>query len=70
LVIADADRRMTFAYVMNKMAPGIVGPNASALVERPAERLRRVGHIDNSVQRVFGHSPFSAAGSTTESSFG
>ncbi len=34
LVIADADRRITFAYVMNKMAPGIVGPIAAALVER------------------------------------
>jgi CubicO group peptidase (beta-lactamase class C family) len=34
LVIADVDRRMTFAYVMNKMALGIVGPIASALVER------------------------------------
>jgi CubicO group peptidase (beta-lactamase class C family) len=34
LVIADVDRRMTFAYVMNKMAPGIVGAVAAALVER------------------------------------
>jgi CubicO group peptidase (beta-lactamase class C family) len=35
LVIADADRRMTVAYVMNKMAPyPIVTPIAGALVER------------------------------------
>jgi len=35
LVIADADRRMTFAYVMNKMVPcPIVTPIAAALVER------------------------------------
>jgi CubicO group peptidase (beta-lactamase class C family) len=35
LVIADADRRMTFAYVMNKMVPAaIVSPSAGALAER------------------------------------
>ena len=35
LVIADADRRLTIAYVMNKMVPCmIVGPIAAALVER------------------------------------
>ena len=34
LVIADADRRMTFGYVMNKMVPSLVGPTAAALVER------------------------------------
>jgi CubicO group peptidase (beta-lactamase class C family) len=34
LVIADADRRMTFAYVMNKMVPSVVGPVAEALVKR------------------------------------
>ncbi len=35
LVIVDADRRLTIAYVMNKMAPClIVGPIAAALVER------------------------------------
>jgi CubicO group peptidase (beta-lactamase class C family) len=34
LVIADVDRRMTFAYVMNKMRPDLVGPIAAALVER------------------------------------
>jgi len=33
-VIADVDRRLPFAYVMNKMAPGVVGRIASALVER------------------------------------
>jgi CubicO group peptidase (beta-lactamase class C family) len=35
LVIADADRRLTFAYVMNKMVPSlIVTPITAALVER------------------------------------
>jgi hypothetical protein len=35
MVIADVDRRMTVAYVMNKMAPGmVVWPIAAALVER------------------------------------
>jgi hypothetical protein len=34
LVIADAGRRMTFAYVMNKMVPSVVGPVAEALVKR------------------------------------
>jgi CubicO group peptidase (beta-lactamase class C family) len=34
LVIADVDRRMTFAYVMNKMRPDRVGPIAEALVKR------------------------------------
>jgi CubicO group peptidase (beta-lactamase class C family) len=34
LVIADVDRRMTFAYVMNKMVPSLVGPTPAALVER------------------------------------
>lgn len=34
LVIADADRLLTFAYVMNKMAPGIVGAIAAGLVRR------------------------------------
>src|SRR6266851_7183559 len=35
LVIADANRRLTFAYVMNKMVPiPIVVPIAAALVER------------------------------------
>lgn len=33
-VIIDVDRRMTFAYVMNKMRPAIVGPIAEALVRR------------------------------------
>jgi hypothetical protein len=34
LVIADADRHITFAYAMNKMAQGgIVGPIAAALAE-------------------------------------
>jgi CubicO group peptidase (beta-lactamase class C family) len=36
LVLVDAERRMTIAYVMNKMAPDvmIVGPFAAALLER------------------------------------
>ncbi len=35
IVIADADRRMTIAYVMNKMSPvPIVTPTVAALVER------------------------------------
>ena len=41
LVVADADRRMTVAYVMNKMAPGVVGPIASALVERLYDIVNR-----------------------------
>jgi hypothetical protein len=39
LVVNDADRRMTFAYVMNKMAPGVVGEIASDLVQRLYENL-------------------------------
>jgi hypothetical protein len=34
LVIIDVDRRITFAYVMNKMAPGGGAPIAAALGER------------------------------------
>jgi CubicO group peptidase (beta-lactamase class C family) len=42
LVIADADRRMTFAYVMNKMVPiPIVAPIAAALVERVYDIVSR-----------------------------
>ena len=45
LVIADADRRLTIAYVMNKMAlPGpylIVSPIAAALVERVYDLVGR-----------------------------
>jgi hypothetical protein len=42
LVIADADRRMTFAYVMNKMVPiPIVVPIAAALVERVYDIVKR-----------------------------
>jgi CubicO group peptidase (beta-lactamase class C family) len=39
LVIADADRRLTFAYVMNKMAPG-GGTIAAALGQRVADILK------------------------------
>ena len=34
LAMIDVDRRMTFAYVMNKMVPGTVGPIAWALFEQ------------------------------------
>ncbi len=40
LVVIDADRRMTFAYVMNKMAPG-GGTIAAALAERVSEIVKR-----------------------------
>ena len=39
-VIIDVDRRMTFAYVMNKMAPG-GGTIAAALAERVSEIVKR-----------------------------
>jgi hypothetical protein len=38
-VIIDVDRRMTFAYVMNKIAPAAV--IAPALAERVSEIVRR-----------------------------
>jgi CubicO group peptidase (beta-lactamase class C family) len=42
IVLADADRRLTVAYVMNKMVPdGIVCPIPAALVERVYELLNR-----------------------------
>ena len=44
LVLADADRRLTVAYVMNKMVVPqnmIVGPIAAALVERVYEIVNR-----------------------------
>jgi CubicO group peptidase (beta-lactamase class C family) len=34
LVLNDADRRFTFAYVMNRMAPGLIGAIATELVMR------------------------------------
>jgi CubicO group peptidase (beta-lactamase class C family) len=40
LVIIDADRRITFAYVMNKMAPG-GGTIAAALAERVSAIVKR-----------------------------
>ena len=40
LVIIDVDRRMTFAYVMNKMAPS-GGPIAWALAERVKDIVNR-----------------------------
>jgi CubicO group peptidase (beta-lactamase class C family) len=42
LVLADADRRMTIAYVMNKMVPlPVVTPIAAALVERVYDIVNR-----------------------------
>jgi hypothetical protein len=41
LVMIDVDRRMTFAYVMNKMAPGAVGSIAWALFERLHDIVKR-----------------------------
>ena len=38
LIIIDVDRRMTFAYVMNKMAGGAI---AWALAERLTEIVKR-----------------------------
>ena len=40
-VIIDVDRRITFAYVMNKMAPGGGAPIAAALAERVSEIVNR-----------------------------
>jgi hypothetical protein len=40
LVIIDVDRRITFAYVMNKMAPG-GGTVAAALAERVSDIVKR-----------------------------
>jgi hypothetical protein len=39
-VILDADRRITFAYVMNKLAPG-GGTIAAALAERVSDIVKR-----------------------------
>lgn len=42
IVIIDTERRLCLAYMMNKMAPGLIGgPNAAALVET---LYRIVGH--------------------------
>jgi hypothetical protein len=38
-VIIDADRRISFAYVMNKMAPG-GGSIAAALAERVSDIVK------------------------------
>jgi CubicO group peptidase (beta-lactamase class C family) len=40
LVLADADRRLTFAYVMNKMVPRLIGPSA-AMLQRLYEIVNR-----------------------------
>lgn len=41
LVIADADRRLTFAYVMNKMRPELINPITEALVKRLYDIVNR-----------------------------
>lgn len=41
LVIIDVDRRITFAYVMNKMAPGGGAPIAAALAEQVKDIVNR-----------------------------
>ena len=41
LVVVDVDRRITFAYVMNKMAPGGGAPIAAALAERVKDAVTR-----------------------------
>ena len=41
LVVIDVDRRLTFAYVMNKMAPGGGAPIAAALAERVKDIVTR-----------------------------
>jgi len=41
LAMIDVDRRMTFAYVMNKMAPGGGAPIAAALAERVKDIVTR-----------------------------
>jgi CubicO group peptidase (beta-lactamase class C family) len=41
LVIIDVDRRITFAYAMNKLAPGGGAPIAAALGERVSEIVNR-----------------------------
>ena len=42
LVLVDADRRLTFAYVMNKMVPSVVGPGGGGVGQvavRPRDAL-------------------------------
>jgi CubicO group peptidase (beta-lactamase class C family) len=41
LVLADADRRLTFAYVMNKMVPCLIGPSAAAMLQCLYEIVNR-----------------------------
>jgi CubicO group peptidase (beta-lactamase class C family) len=41
IVVVDADRRLTIAYVMNKMIPSLVSPIAAALVERAYDIVGR-----------------------------
>jgi CubicO group peptidase (beta-lactamase class C family) len=38
LAIVDPERRMTFTYVMNKMAPGVIGSDRSARYFEALER--------------------------------
>ena len=42
LVLVDADRRLTFAWVMNRMTPCfVIGPSAATLLERVYEIINR-----------------------------
>ncbi len=41
LVINDVDRRLTFAYVMNKMRTDLISPNVEALVKRLYDIVKR-----------------------------
>jgi CubicO group peptidase (beta-lactamase class C family) len=41
IVLADADRRLTIAYVMNKMVPCLISPIAATLVERVYDIVKR-----------------------------
>ena len=36
VILMDLERRMTFAYMMNKMAPGIIGSDRAESYLRPA----------------------------------
>ena len=41
LVINDVDRRLTFAYVMNKMRTDLISPNVEALIKRLYDIVKR-----------------------------
>jgi hypothetical protein len=50
----DLDRRLTFAYMMNKMAPGIVGSPRAESYLRPAYAALRGSLPDLARQRSHG----------------